>query len=157
MSNMWSMSEDYGWVADTMKKTVPWVATMGIEFPEVAAERVVASLPDDDRLHNHIGGPHAAQIFGLAETASGAVGIASFAELLGRATPLVVSSEIRYRKVSMGGLTAEAVLSRPAADVIAELDAGERPEFAVEVTVRNAEGTITADVTVLWTLKPHKK
>ena len=41
------MSEDYGWVADTMKKTVPWVWTTGVEFIEVAADRVLVALPDN--------------------------------------------------------------------------------------------------------------
>ncbi|WP_253887682.1 DUF4442 domain-containing protein [Actinokineospora diospyrosa] len=148
------MSTDLGWVADAMKQTVPWVSTAGVEFVEVAADRVVCSLPDAPEQRNHVGGPHAAVLFGLAETASGAVGLASFAAEMGRATPLVVRSEISYRKLALGPLTAEAVLSRPAAEVIAELDAGTRPEFAVKCTIRNAEGTTTAEMTVVWTLKP---
>jgi acyl-coenzyme A thioesterase PaaI-like protein len=150
------MSTDYGWVADAMKKTVPWVTTAGVEFTEIAADRVVCELTDVENQRNHVGGPHAAVMFGLAETASGAVGLASFSEQMGRATPLVVSSEIRYKKLARGNLTAEAVLTRPAADVIAELDAGQRPEFAVDCTIRNAEGVTTAEMTVLWTLKPIK-
>ncbi|SDD82583.1 DUF4442 domain-containing protein [Actinokineospora iranica] len=150
------MSTDYGWVADMMKKTVPWVATAGVEFTEVAADRVVCRLPDVEGQRNHVGGPHAAVMFGLAETASGAVGLASFAAELGRATPLVVTSEIRYRKLALGPLTAAAVLTRPAAEVIAELDAGTRPEFAVECTIRDAHGVTTAEMTVVWTLRPNK-
>ncbi|MBM7771431.1 acyl-coenzyme A thioesterase PaaI-like protein [Actinokineospora baliensis] len=148
------MSTDLDWVADAMKQTVPWVSTAGVEFVEVAADRVVCSLPDVADQRNHVGGPHAAVMFGLAETASGAVGLAAFAAEMGRATPLVVRSEIHYRKLALGPLTAEAVLGRPAAEVIAELDAGTRPEFAVECTIRNAEGTTTAEMTVVWTLKP---
>lgn len=151
------MTGDYGWVAETMKKTVPWVDTAGIEFAEVAADRVVCALPDRPEQRNHVGGPHAAVMFGLAETASGAVGIASFAELFGRGTPLVVRSEIRYRKLALGALTTEAVLTRPAAEVFAEFDAGRRPEFAVECTIRDAEGTTTAEMTVVWTIKPNRK
>jgi acyl-coenzyme A thioesterase PaaI-like protein len=155
--NVVDMSDDYGWVADTMKKTVPWVTTAGVEFTEVGADRVVCTLIDVENQRNHVGGPHAAVMFGLAETASGAVGLASFAGELSRATPLVVSSEIRYRKLAKGDLTAEAVLTRPAAEVIAELDSGERPEFAVDCTIRDAQGVTTAEMTVLWTLKPIKR
>ena len=151
------MSADYGWVADTMKKTVPWVSTTGVEFTEVAADRVVCALPDEPEQRNHVGGPHAAMIFGLAETASGAVGLASFAAQFERATLLVANSEIRYKKVGLGPLTAEAVLGRPAAEVIAELDDGKRPEFPVHCTIRNAEGATTAEMTVHWTLRPHRK
>ncbi|GLZ40333.1 DUF4442 domain-containing protein [Actinokineospora sp. NBRC 105648] len=144
------------WVAEAMKKTVPWVATAGVEFTEIAADRVVCSLPDVEGQRNHVGGPHAAVVFGLAETASGAVGLASFAAEMGRATPLVVRSEIRYKKLALGPLTAEAVLTRPAAQVVAELDAGTRPEFTVECTIRNAEGVTTAEMTVVWTLRPNR-
>jgi acyl-coenzyme A thioesterase PaaI-like protein len=150
------MADDYGWVADAMYKTVPWVSTAGVTFTELAADRAVASLPDTENQRNHVGGPHAAVMFGLAETASGAVGLASFAHLMERATPLVVKSEIQYRKVAMGVLTAEAVLGRPAAEVIAELDAGTRPEFPVHCTIRNAEGVTTAEMTVVWTLRPNR-
>ena len=80
-------------------------------------------------------------IFGLGETASGAVGLAAFGATMERATPLVVSSEIRYTRLAKGPLTAVAELTRPAAEVIAELDAGSRPEFAVEVTVTDARGS----------------
>jgi hypothetical protein len=74
-----------------------------------------------------------------------------------RATPLVVKSEIQYRKVALGALTAEAVLGRPADEVLAELDAGQRPEFPVHCTIRNAEGVTTAEMTVVWTLRPIRK
>lgn len=150
------MSADHSFVANAMKQTVPWVETAGIEFPEVAADRVVAELPDREELRNHIGGPHAAMVFGVAETASGAVVLAAFSRQLAVATPLVARSEITYRKPALGVLRAEAVLGRPAADVVAELEAGTRPEFPVEVTITNAEGVTTASMTVVWTLRPHR-
>jgi acyl-coenzyme A thioesterase PaaI-like protein len=150
------MTADYGWVADAMKTGVPWVAAAGIEVVEVTPDRAICSLPDIEAHRNHVGGPHAAVIFGLAETASGTVCLASFADQQGRATPLVVRSEIRYTKLARGPLTAEAVLGRPAADVIADLDAGERPEFPVHCTIRDAEGVTTAEMTVLWTLRPTR-
>ncbi|QFZ16327.1 DUF4442 domain-containing protein [Saccharothrix syringae] len=150
------MSADLSFVADAMKQSVPWVRTTGVEFVEVAADRVVAELPDREDLRNHVGGPHAAVMFGVAETASGAVVMAAFSAELGRATPLVARSEIAYKKLALGVLRAEAVLGRAAADVVAELDAGTRPEFPVHVTITNAEGVTTGEVTVVWTLRPNR-
>ncbi|MEJ2858624.1 MULTISPECIES: DUF4442 domain-containing protein [unclassified Saccharothrix] len=150
------MSADYSFVADAMKQAVPWVKTSGVEFPEVAGDRVVAELPDTAETHNHVGGPHAAMIFGLGETASGAVAMAAFAPHMAKATPLVARSEIAYKKLALGVLRAEAVLGRPADEVVAELDAGTRPEFPVNVTVTNAEGVTTAEMVVVWTLKPNR-
>ncbi|WP_158848159.1 DUF4442 domain-containing protein [Saccharothrix deserti] len=150
------MSADYSFVADAMKQAVPWVKTMGVEFLEVAGDRVVAELPDREELRNHVGGPHAAMMFGVAETASGAVVMAAFTEHMDKATPLVARSEITYKKLALGALRAEAVLGRPAADVVAELEAGRRPEFPVGVTLTNAEGVTTGEMTVVWTLRPNR-
>lgn len=150
------MSIDYALIGEGMKTAVPWVGTNGVTFEHVSADRVVAVLPDAPAQHNHVGGPHAAMIFGIGETASGAVVMAAFAGELGRAVPLVVTSEIRYKKVAKGDLRAEAVLGRAAGEITAELDAGQRPEFPVHVTVTNAEGVTTAELTVVWTLRPNR-
>ncbi|MDN5858598.1 MAG: DUF4442 domain-containing protein [Pseudonocardia sp.] len=150
------MTDETSWVGPAMHQSVPWVQAMGITFGETTAHRVVAHLPDRPELHNHVGGPHAAMIFGLGETASGAVSLAAFGATMERATPLVVSSEVRYTRLAKGPLTAFARLSRPVADVLAELDAGNRPEFAVEVVVTDAQDRETTRMTVLWTLRPNR-
>ncbi|MEU3648512.1 DUF4442 domain-containing protein [Lentzea sp. NPDC034063] len=150
------MSQDVSFVADAMKQAVPYVKTTGIEFEEVSAGRVVASLPENPTLNNHIGGPHAAVMFGLGESASGAVVMAAFAAHLGKATPLAVRADISYKKIAMGVLRAEAVLGRSADEVLAELESGTRPEFPVAITITNAEGVITGEMTVVWTLKPAR-
>jgi acyl-coenzyme A thioesterase PaaI-like protein len=150
------MSQDYSFVADAMKQVVPWVKTTGIEFVEVGAERVVAELPDTEELRNHVGGPHAAMMFGVAETASGAVVMAAFSQHMDKATPLVARADIAYKKLALGVLRAEAVLGRPAADVVAELESGTRPEFPVQITITNAEGVTTGEMTVIWTLRPNR-
>ena len=150
------MTTDTSWVGTAMAQTVHWVRTVGITFGETTAQRAVAHLPDTAELHNHVGGPHAAMIFGLGETASGAVGLAAFGAVLERATPLVVRSEIAYSRLAKGPLTAVAELDRPAADVLAELDAGTRPEFTVSVTITDAEDRETTRMTVVWTLRPNR-
>lgn len=150
------MSQDVSFVADAMKQAVPYVKTTGIEFEEVSASRVVAALPDTPELHNHIGGPHAAMMFGLGESASGAVVMAAFSAHLAKATPLAVRAEIAYKKIAMGPMRAEAVLRRSADEVLAELESGTRPEFPVTITITNAEGVTTGEMTVVWTLKPSR-
>lgn len=55
-----------------------------------------------------------------------------------------------------GDLRAEAVLTRPAAEVLAELDEGRRPEFTVDVTITDSDGVRTGAMTIVWTLKPHR-
>ncbi len=153
----WMATTDTSWVGVAMRKTVPWVRTVGVEFGEITAKRAVAHLPDAPEHHNHVGGLHAALIFGLGETASGAVVLAALGRTMERATPLVVHAEIGYLKLARGPLTATAVLDRPAADILEELDAGTRPEFTVTVTITDSESQKTTHMTVVWTLRPNRQ
>ncbi|GAA5126705.1 DUF4442 domain-containing protein [Pseudonocardia adelaidensis] len=150
------MTTELNWVGAAMQQTVPWVRTVGIEFAEVTPERAVLHLPDDPELRNHVGGPHAAMIFGLGETATGAVTLAAFASRMERATPLPVRSQVAYQRIARGPLTAVAVLGRPAPDVLAELAAGARPEFGIDVTITDGDNRETTRMTVVWTLRPSR-
>ncbi|WP_037576193.1 DUF4442 domain-containing protein [Phaeacidiphilus oryzae] len=140
---------------EQLAATVPMVRTLNLEFLETGADRAVLRLPDQPDYHNHLGGPHAGAMFTLAESASGAIVIAAFGDQLGRAVPLAVSAEIHYRKLAKGPVTATAELGRPRAEVVAELDAGERPEFPVHITITREDGATTGEMTVNWTLRPN--
>ncbi|MFE4540204.1 DUF4442 domain-containing protein [Streptomyces scopuliridis] len=142
-------------VGELLAATVPMVRTLGLEFLEATAERAVLRLPDRPDYHNHVGGPHAGAMFTLAESASGAIVLAAFGDQLQRAVPLAVKAEIGYTKLAKGIVTATATLGRPVADVVAELDAGERPEFPVAVTLTREDAAVTGEMTVIWTLRPH--
>ncbi|WP_406289995.1 DUF4442 domain-containing protein [Embleya sp. NBC_00896] len=153
---MTESTTDFDAVAEGLRTSVPFVRTLGLEFVELAADRAVLRLPDEPAHHNHIAGPHAGAMFTLAESASGAIVIAAFGDQLHRATPLAVDATIRYLKIARGPVLAEARLERPAAEVIAELDAGKRPEFVVAIGIRDEAGTTTAEMTVTWTLRPNR-
>lgn len=135
--------------------TVPMVRTLNLEFLESTAERAVVRLPDQADFHNHLGGPHAGAMFTLAESASGAIVMAAFGDQLTRAVPLAVKAEIGYQKLAMGVVTATATLGRPVAEVVAELDEGKRPEFPVSIRIQRADGAVTGEMTVVWTLRPN--
>jgi len=144
-----------------MQQAVPFVRTLDISIVDVATDggdgvRAVAEMPDNPAAYNHVGGPHAGALFTLGETASGAVVMAAFGDQLGRTVPLAVRAEISYRRLAMGPLRATARLGRPVAAVVDELDAGTRPEFAVNVEIATLDGTPTAELTVIWTLRPHR-
>lgn len=140
---------------ELLAATVPMVRTLGLEFLETTTERAVVRLPDRPDYHNHVGGPHAGAMFTLAESASGAIVLAAFGDQLGRAVPLAVRAEIDYRKLAMGAVTATATLGRPVRDVVAELDAAERPEFPVAIALAREDGAVTGEMTVVWTLRPN--
>ncbi|MFG2562115.1 DUF4442 domain-containing protein [Streptomyces sp. NPDC048496] len=142
-------------VGDMLLATVPMARTLNLEFLETTSERAVVRMPDQADYHNHVGGPHAGAMFTLAESASGAIVIAAFGDQMSRAVPLAVKAEIGYKKLAMGVVTATATLGRPVADVVAELDAGKRPEFPVAIEIRRADGAVTGEMTVVWTLRPN--
>ncbi|GAA1409236.1 DUF4442 domain-containing protein [Kitasatospora putterlickiae] len=142
-------------IGQLLDSTVPMARTLKLEYLETTPERAVLRLPDQPEYHNHVGGPHAGAMFTLAESASGCIVLGAFGEQLSRAVPLAVSAEISYKKLAMGAVTATAVLGRPAADIVAELDRGERPEFPVTVEITRADGAVTGVMTVVWTLRPN--
>ncbi|GAA3137355.1 DUF4442 domain-containing protein [Streptomyces rameus] len=148
------MTADQMSIGEMLAATVPMARTLNLEFQETTPERAVVSLPDQSEYHNHVGGPHAGAMFTLGESASGAIVLAAFGDQLSRAVPLAVRAEIAYKKLAMGTVTATATLGRPAAEVVAELDAGQRPEFPVSVEIRRADGAVTGEMSVLWTLRP---
>jgi uncharacterized protein (TIGR00369 family) len=149
------MSDTAPSIGDMLRATVPMARTLNLEFPETTTEHAVVRLPDQPDFHNHVGGPHAGAMFTLAESASGAIVLAAFGDQLSRAVPLAVRAEIDYRKLAMGPVTATARLGRPAAEVVAELDAGQRPEFLVNVEITCEDGTVTGEMSITWTLRPN--
>ncbi|MFD9075682.1 DUF4442 domain-containing protein, partial [Streptomyces lasiicapitis] len=105
--------------------------------------------------HYHEGGRHAGAMFTLGESASGAIVLAAFGAELSRAVPLAVRADIAYKKLAMGTVKATATIGRPVADVVAELDAGQRPEFPVAIAITREDGAVTGEMTVVWTLRPN--
>lgn len=142
-------------IGEMLSATVPMARTLNLEYGEVTAERAVVRMPDQPDFHNHVGGPHAGAMFTLGESASGAIVLAAFGDQLSRAVPLAVRAEIGYKKLAMGPVTATATLGRPVADVVAELDAGKRPEFPVTIAIQREDQAITGEMTVVWTLRPN--
>ncbi|MGW3253856.1 DUF4442 domain-containing protein [Streptomyces fungicidicus] len=142
-------------IGEMLAATVPMARTLNLQFLETTPERAVVALPDQNEYHNHVGGPHAGAMFTLGESASGAIVLAAFGDQLARAVPLAVSAEIAYKKLAMGPVTAIATLGRPAAEVVAELDEGRRPEFPVSIAIRREDGAVTGEMSVVWTLRPN--
>ncbi|WP_372455711.1 DUF4442 domain-containing protein [Nonomuraea sediminis] len=134
-------------------QSVPFARTVGVEFDKVEDGYAACRLPDRSELHNHVAGPHAGALFTLAESASGAAMLSALGDQLSRAVPLTKSATVTYHKFAQGEIRAEARLQTPAAEIIAQLDAGKRPEFPVTVTLTNADGLTVSEVTVVWTLK----
>jgi uncharacterized protein (TIGR00369 family) len=148
---------DYDAIAQLMPQLVPFVGTLGIEYAHLDGERAVCVLRDEPSFHNHVGGLHAGAIFTLAETASGAVVMASFEDLIQTGVvPLAATATITYTRLAKGAVTADATLGRPAEEVRAELaETGRTVQFPVEVALSTGDGE-TAHLTISWALRPPR-
>ena len=132
-----------------------FVRTLGPRVVRSGPDEAVLRLDAGPDLHNHVGGPHAAAIFGLGETAAFALLLEVFGDLVeAGAVPLVKSAEIAYSAVVQGPLLATAHLQGD--EVAARASLGERgvAVFAVEVVfTREDDGERTAVMTAQMALK----
>jgi uncharacterized protein (TIGR00369 family) len=151
------MTLDFQAIADGLSAAVPFVRTLGLEYVELSPDRALLRMPDRPDLHNHVGGPHAGAIFALGESASGAVVIGTFADQLATVTPLAAAADIVYRAVAMGDVSAEARLDSTREDVLAQLAEGKTAKFTVLITITDDAGTVTAEMTVRWALRPNNR
>lgn len=147
------MGMDADSVRSAMPTLVPMVGTLNLEFLDLTDTTAVLRLPDQPAYHNHIAGPHAGAMFTLGESASGALVLGNFAQHLGEVVPLAVEANIAYQKVAMGPVTATATMTRTAEEILAEMRTGASPQFRVDVTIATQDGTVTGQMSVLWTLK----
>ncbi|MHB1066772.1 MAG: DUF4442 domain-containing protein [Candidatus Nanopelagicales bacterium] len=139
-----------------MHSLVPLVATLGLDYAEVSPERAVVVVRDAPEYRNHVGGPHAAIVFAAAESATGAVAIAAFGDLLDRAVLLPTTVTLDYLSVAKGDLTATATIQGDVAGARAQFEAGVRPEFDIVADVTDATGQVTSRLRARWTLKRLK-
>jgi len=133
-------------IAQLIATAPGFVRLLGPEVVRSSREQALLRLDAGPDLHNHVGGPHAAAIFGLGETAAFVVLLEVFGDLVEQgAVPLVKSAEIAYSAVATGPLLATARLTGD--EVAARASLGERgvAVFDVEVVfTREADGGQTA-------------
>ena len=146
----------YDRIKQQMMDTLPFVRLLGISIDEIGAGTSKVSLPDDPKLHNHLGTQHAGALFTLAETASGAAMAGGFAELILGLRPVAKESRIQYQKVARGATRAEGRVPGDLAALKAQLAQDGKVAFPVAVDIFDAEGTLAAQVTVEWYLSQKR-
>lgn len=146
----------YDRIKQQMMDTLPFVRLQGISIDEIGAGTSKVSLPDDPKLHNHLGTQHAGALFTLAETASGAAMAGGFAELILGLRPVAKESRIQYQKVARGATRAEGRVPGDLAALKAQLAQDGKVAFPVAVDIFDAEGTLAAQVTVDWYLSQKR-
>jgi acyl-coenzyme A thioesterase PaaI-like protein len=133
-----------------------FVGTLGARVLSSSRDGTLLRLDAGPELHNHVGGPHAAAIFGLGETAAFALLLEVFGDLVesGRALPLIKSGTISYSDIATGPLLATARLVDDEAAARSSFEQRGVATFDVEVTFRReADDVQTALMTARMALK----
>jgi uncharacterized protein (TIGR00369 family) len=146
----------YERIKQQMMETLPLVRTLGIRIDSIGPGTAEVSMPDDGKLHNHLGTPHAGALFTLAETASGAAMAGGFAELIMGLRPVAKASRIQYQKVAKGATRASGRVPGDLAALKAQLAADGKIAFPVEVDIFDEHGTLAAQVQVDWYLSAKR-
>jgi uncharacterized protein (TIGR00369 family) len=146
----------YERIKQQMMDTLPFVRLLGIRIDSIGAGTAEVSLPDDPKLHNHLGTQHAGALFTLAETASGAAMAGGFADMIVDLRPVAKESRIQYQKVAKGATRASGRVPGDLDALKAQLKAEGKIAFPVEVDVFDAQGTLAAQVQVDWYLSPRR-
>lgn len=133
-------------IADLIHRAPGFVHVLGPQVVRSSRAEALLRLDAGPDLHNHLGGPHAAAIFGLGETAAFVVLLEVFGDLVEQgAVPLVKSADIAYTAVATGPLLATARLVDDEAAARAALADRGTAVFAVEVVfARESDGRQTA-------------
>lgn len=132
-----------------------FVRTLGPRVLSSGRGGALLRLDAGPELHNHLGGPHAAAIFGLGETAAFAVLLEVFGDLVeAGAVPLIKTGTIAYSAVATGPLLAASRLVDDEAGARASLESRGSCSFDVEVVFRRESDDVqTAVMTARMALR----
>jgi acyl-coenzyme A thioesterase PaaI-like protein len=134
----------------------PFARTLGARVLELDRTRAVLELHAAEGLRNHLDGPHAATLFGLAETAAAAVCLSPVEHLVAdRCVALDKGAQSSYLAVARGRVVATAELACDEEGVRASVAARGVAVFPVDVTVTDDAGTVTTRCRADMALKKY--
>ncbi|MDP9182775.1 MAG: DUF4442 domain-containing protein [Actinomycetota bacterium] len=132
----------------------PFHATLGAKVVAIDSTSATLTLDCPEGLRNHLGGPHAGALFGLAETSAAAVLLSVFDDLVTKGVlPVIKSAEIRYQRIAIGVVTAMATFSGDEHQVRDEVAATGKSTFPVDVVITDSHGTQTTVMRAEMVLK----
>lgn len=129
-----------------MGAALPFNRHLGVTVSQLEVGRAVTRLPDDARLHNHLGGVHAIAELAPVELAGAMAAATRLGPLLARGyVPVLGALTVKYVAPARGELMATAVAGEQVlAPALAAADAGERPRVGVTVELHDVDGTLAA-------------
>jgi acyl-coenzyme A thioesterase PaaI-like protein len=124
-----------------------FLRTLGPTLVELDGDHAVCRLDAGPELHNHVGGPHAAALFGLGELTAFALTLRAFgAEVKAGGVPLIKSGSIDYRALVTGPVLATATIADDLEAVRARFAERGSASFDCEVDLRLEETGATTTV-----------
>lgn len=118
-----------------------FLRTLGPTLVSSTSEQAVLRLDAGPALHNHVGGPHAAALFGLGELTAFALMLKAFGdEVKAGAVPLIKSGAIEFKSIVTGPVLSTATLVGDPDAVSARFAERGSASFEVAVEIAIEEG-----------------
>lgn len=136
----------------TLSGLVPFVRTVGLTITEIGPGTATAELGSRSEVHNHIGTVHAGALYTVGESATGAVVLATFGDLLPGLFIALKGATVVHSKARPGDLVARATLDGDAREVRAAYEADGKVDFDVHV-VFTVGDTEVAAITYTWAVR----
>ena len=140
----------YDMIRSQMGQNVPFARHAGVEIDTVHKGRASARLPFRPEGLNHIGTQHAAALFALGETASGAAMAGTFAPMLLEVRPVAAEASIRYFGLAKGQVTADAKVEAEPDALLEAVRTEGKVRFPIVVSLKGEDGIEIGEMMVDW-------
>lgn len=140
----------YETIRDQLTQNVPFARHAGVEIDKIGRGHASAHLPLRPEGLNHIGTQHAAALFALGETASGAAMAGTFAPILVELRPVAAEATIRYLGPAKGRVLAEARVEGEPDALIQAVRHDGKVRFPVLVSLKGEDGAEIGEMRVNW-------
>ena len=138
-------------VTEAIHETIPFVGTADLAIQTYTSTQVTARLHDAPRVHNHIGGLHAAAMALLVETVTGLVVALNVPDA---STPVLRAMELDFQRRAAGALQATATLTEAEASRIRARPLG---KIDVPVTLSDASDQAPLACAMQWAWLPKAR
>lgn len=132
-----------------LSSIVPFVPYVGLRITEVGPGTATAELPVRKEVQNHIGTVHAGALYTTGESATGAVVLGLFGDLLPGVFIALKGATVRHTKARPGDLIAKAALRGDPGEIRQTFDTEGGVDFEVVVQFE-VDGTEVAKITYTW-------
>jgi acyl-coenzyme A thioesterase PaaI-like protein len=149
----WSPKTMFELIKSLSGDRVPFIKHVGVDIKDVGPGYAVTQLPDQPHLKNHINTAHAAAIYMLCESASGAATAGTFISVFLNSRPVVREARIKYLRAGKGVLTAKASIDGDVKELLHILEQSGSVDFQVHVDAKAGDGELIAQAFYDWNIK----